>query len=251
MVDIPLGGFRDDGFVRSQRKLISFPNVTDGGLADAIARLSAPGTEQELRSEAQFRRMYRSAAGSWPVARARARRNRLSILVGAASVASVFATATGLSAASVLPSPASHVVNSILGPLNGENGSPATPPATQPLESGGAATAPGGTAASVVSGSAVAAGAQFGRRQHRLSARERPLYGASRAFRPGRSDGRGHRRRKPSRRLGLWVDPERHQHPDDRFCVPAGWCDLGQRRQPDRNLRLDSRHRAGRGLDIG
>ncbi len=89
--------------------------MTEGRLADAIALLRAPGTERELRSEMQFRRLYQSATLSWPVPRSRG--NRLSVVVGVASVASVFATATGLSAASVLPSPAAHVVNSVLGPL--------------------------------------------------------------------------------------------------------------------------------------
>ena len=158
MVDIGLGGFHDRESVRTERKLIRFPNVTDGRLADAIALLTAPGTERELRSEAQFRRFYRSASLSWPVPRQR--RSRLSVLVGVASVASVFATATGLSAASVLPSSASHAVNSVLGPLNADGGSPTTPPpsATQPLGSGGAGTAPNGASTSLVGGSATAAG---------------------------------------------------------------------------------------------
>jgi hypothetical protein len=151
MVDVGLGGFRDGRFVPQERKLVRFPNVTEGRLADAIALLEAPGTEGELRSEERFRRMYRSAAQSWPVPVVR--RNRLSVMVGVASVASVFATATGLSAASVLPSPAAHVVNAILDPLNG---SPTKPPptATQP---GTPVTATGGTAASGTTAAVAAA----------------------------------------------------------------------------------------------
>jgi hypothetical protein len=157
MVDIGLGGFHDKPSV-GERKLIKFPNVTEGRLADAIALLKAPGTERELRSEAQFRRLYRAASLSWPLPRAR--RNRLPLLVGAASIASLFATATSLSAASVLPPSAAHVVNGILGPLNADGGSPTTPPAsaTQPLESGAAATAATGTASSRVASSAVTVG---------------------------------------------------------------------------------------------
>jgi hypothetical protein len=157
MVDIGLGGFHDRRSARSERKLIKFPDVTEGRLADAIALLTAPGTERELRSEAQFRRIYRASASSWR--RPREGRARLSVLVGVASVASVFATATGLSAASVLPSPASHVVNTMLAPLNG-GGSQTTPPpsATQPLGSATPASSPAITPTSLVAGSALAAG---------------------------------------------------------------------------------------------
>lgn len=159
MVDVGLGGFHDRQSVRSERKLIRFPNLTEGRLADAINLLTAPGTERELRSEAQFRRFYRSASLSWP--QPRQHRSRISVLVGVASVASVFATATGLSAASVLPPSASHALNTVLGPLNADGGSPTTPPpsATQPAGSAGSGTAPNGTSTSVVAGSAVAAGA--------------------------------------------------------------------------------------------
>jgi hypothetical protein len=154
MVDVSLGGFRGERLPHHEHKLVRFPNVTEGRLADAIALLKAPGSEAELRSEARFRHMYRSAAGSWPLPLAR--RNRLSVVVGVASLASVFATATGLSAASVLPAPASHVVNGILGPLNG---SPTTPPptATQPVAHGGSVTSASGNLAPLAAGTPTSA----------------------------------------------------------------------------------------------
>lgn len=91
-------------------------NPVDEGVARTIADASGPATDQELAGEPMLRTLFDATAATWKTERRAPRRKALG--VAAASLVGMVGATAGLAAASVLPPPAAHVVDGMLGHLH-------------------------------------------------------------------------------------------------------------------------------------
>ncbi len=121
--DVPFGGgtIVEERFGRDADRLAPLP----ASVAKIIADAAGAPTARELASGPMARAMFESTAATWRPER-RSPRHKV-IGFTAAAVIGMVGSTTGLAAASLLPPPAAHVVNGVLGHLHISVG-PSNPP---------------------------------------------------------------------------------------------------------------------------